>query len=55
MSGFVAPARFGPWELYDCKTPFCQQTAPTASTAGEVAGSIRLPDETTYSSGLEPT
>ena len=41
-SGFRRPSIVGPRELYASTAPFCQQVAPTASAAGDVAGSVTL-------------
>ena len=43
MSGFMRPSMVGPCELYGSSCLDCQQSAPTASAAGEDAGAAMLP------------
>ena len=49
-SGFTRPSIVGPTELYGSRTSSTQETAPTASALGEVAGSATLPAAFSYSS-----
>ena len=45
-SGFIRLSIVGPCELYDSRPSLRQQTAPTVSAAGEVPGSVTLPEAT---------
>ena len=50
MSGLTRPSIVGPCELYGSSASDCQQTAPTASAEGDVAGIEMLPAGTAYCS-----